>query len=248
MKILNEEQLTSIIRDNIKEWYYKKKGPISYSMNDKIELVDDPNVKDGGNFPIKRNGKEYWVSRSNTVSLYVFGYDKNGVMHVLINKRGNEVKKGNGRWSIISGYLDYNETLENAAVRECWEETGVKIDKKKLINIGTNSRRESVNTCFYSILDGSIEEHPTAINNSENGEISDAKWVPIKEIDKYDLWHGKDTIKKIANKIKNKKSLDTNNDIYGQFLDILKIFLKNKIIDNTDYKTIISIVNNKNLN
>ena len=135
MKILNEEQLKSIIRDNIKEWYYKKKEPISYSMNDKIELVDDPNVKDGGNFPIKRNGKEYWVSRSNTVSLYVFGYDKNGVMHVLINKRGNEVKKGNGRWSIISGYLDYNETLENAAVRECWEETGVKIDKKKLINI-----------------------------------------------------------------------------------------------------------------
>ena len=212
MKILNEEQLKSIIRDNIKEWYHKKKEPISYSMNDKIELIDDPNVKNGGNFPIKRNGKEYWVSRSNTVSLYAFGYDKNGVMHVLINKRGNEVKKGNGRWSIISGYLDYNETLENAAVRECWEETGVKIDKKKLINIGTNSRRESVNTCFYVILDGSIEEHPTAINNSENGEISDAKWVPIEEIDKYDL---------------------------------LKIFLKNKIIDNTDYKTIVSIVNNK---
>ena len=38
-----------------------------YSYDDPLEYVKDDNVVDGGNFPIKRNGKEYWVSRSNVI-------------------------------------------------------------------------------------------------------------------------------------------------------------------------------------
>jgi ADP-ribose pyrophosphatase YjhB (NUDIX family) len=242
MKILNEEQLKSIIRNTIKEWSNKKKEPITYSMNDKLELVDDPNIKDGGNFAIKRNGKTYWISRSNTVSLYVFGYDKNGRMNVLISKRGDNIARGCGKWNIVSGYLDYNETLEHAAARECFEETGVKIDEKKLINMGTNSRKESVNTCFCYLFNDIIENHPTSINNCENGEVSKANWVCVDDIDKYNLWYGKDNIIKFANRFKNKKYMHTNSE-YKKILNDLKILLDNNVIDKIDYKKIINILN-----
>ena len=228
----------------IKEWGRKKTEPITYSMDDKIELVDDPNIKDGGNFAIKRNGRQYWVSRSNTVSLYVFGYDKNRVMYTLISKRGNNLTKGRGKWNVVTGYLDYNETLEHAAVRECWEETGVKIDEKKLINMGTNSRKETVNTCFCVLLEDSIENYPTSIVNSEHGEVSKAEWVPVDEINKYNLWFGKDNILRFANKFKNKRKIDITDDIYKNFLNNLKILLDNNIIDDIDYKKIMDIVNN----
>ena len=49
--------------------------PTYYSMDDKIELGEDPYARldkkqQSGkkrNFSIKRNGEEYWVSRSSTV-------------------------------------------------------------------------------------------------------------------------------------------------------------------------------------
>ena len=227
----------------IKEWGRKKTEPIIYSMDDKLELVDDPNIKDGGNFAIKRNGKTYWISRSNTVSVYVFGYNENGVLHTLISKRGNKVAKGGGKWNVVTGYLDYRETLEHAAARECWEETGVKINEKNLVNLGTNSQKETVNTCFYIILDDTIENNPTSIENSEGDEVSQALWVPVNEIDKYNMWFGKKNIISIANRIKNKSTVNSNNN-YENFLNVLKLLLDDNIINNDDFERIINIVKN----
>ena len=226
----------------IKEWG-RKREITPYSMDDKLELVDDPNIKDGGNFAIKRNGKTYWISRSNTVSVYVFGYNENGVLYTLISKRGNKVAKGGGKWNVVTGYLDYRETLEHAAARECWEETGVKINEKNLVNLGTNSQKETVNTCFYIILDDTIENNPTSIENSEGDEVSQALWVPVNEIDKYNMWFGKKNIISIANRIKNKSAVNSNNN-YEKFLNTLKLLLDDNIINNDDFERIINIVKN----
>ena len=231
------------LRNLIAEWGRRNFEKPHYSMNDKLELVDDPNIKDGGNFAIRRNGKEYWVSPSNTISLYVFGYNKNGKICVLISKRGKNVKGGAGKWNVISGFLDYGDTLESAAVRECWEETGVKLDKKRLINMGTHSRRQTVNTCFCTVLGDNIENHPTSIANCEKGEVSEAKWVPVDEIGKYNLWFGGDNIVKFANRFKNKRGVDTT-EKYKNFLNDLKSLLDDGIIDRNDYKNIINIVKN----
>jgi ADP-ribose pyrophosphatase YjhB (NUDIX family) len=56
---------------------------------------------------------------------------KNELGEILLVKRANEPKKG--RWSLPAGFVELNESLEEAALRELEEETGVKGKVVKLI-------------------------------------------------------------------------------------------------------------------
>lgn len=237
---LTESQLKQI-----KEWGRKKTEPITYSMDDKIELVNDPNIKDGGNFAIKRNGKQYWVSRSNTISLYVFGYDSNNNLNVLISKRGPKAGGGVGKWNVVAGFLDYGNSLEDTAVIECWEETGVRINKEDLINLGTNSSNvnREVNTRFMVILKDVIENHQPSIENCEPGEVSVANWVPVNEINKYNFWSKSQTqnIIELSNRLVKKQGLNFE-EKYSKFMSGINELLKDGLIDKYDYDKIINIV------
>lgn len=140
------------------------------------------------NFPVNVNGKEYWVSRSIAVVTYVYA-NVNGVECVLANKRGPGLPNKVGLWNCVSGYLDYNESLEEAAVREVYEETGVNISNYRLIfkEIDSSPSREKQNVlvryCCH-VGDGSLfkltKEH------AEPNEVDDVRWIPLKDIDKYE--------------------------------------------------------------
>lgn len=166
--------------------FKQKTQPIDY---DKIELVDDPNVakgadwaKYGGNFPIKRNGKIYWVSRSVTVSLCAFCKDEHGNWCVLANQRGPGCKTSPGLWNIPSGFLDYGESAEDAAAREVWEETGVDIPTSvpfRLLGTRADSNSENVSMAYTCVLDGTTKDYPLSAENCEPGEVSDIRWIPI---------------------------------------------------------------------
>ena len=47
-----------------------------------------------------------------------------------------------GYWVIPGGYVDKNEKLRNAAVREFWEETGLKSKVADFVGIYDNSKRD----------------------------------------------------------------------------------------------------------
>jgi len=140
------------------------------------------------NFPVNVNGKEYWVSRSIATVTYVYGI-VNGVDCILANKRGPGLPNKVGLWNCVSGYLDYDETLEEAAVREVFEETGVRIDKSFLImdNIDSSIDREHQNVLvrYYTYI-GNLAERVVLTNeNAEPNEVDEVKWIPITEIDNY---------------------------------------------------------------
>jgi len=46
-------------------------------------------------------------------------------------------KDSDNCWDIPKGMIDPNEFPVDAAVRECWEETGIAIDTSELIDLGT---------------------------------------------------------------------------------------------------------------
>ena len=52
---------------------------------------------------------------------------------ILLIRRGNQ--PGYGLWSMPGGYVDRGEVVEQAAIREVWEETGLKIEIEHLIGL-----------------------------------------------------------------------------------------------------------------
>lgn len=52
---------------------------------------------------------------------------------VLMVKRA--IQPGYGLWSIPGGYVDRGEVVEEAAVREVWEETGLKVEIQRMVGL-----------------------------------------------------------------------------------------------------------------
>ena len=74
-----------------------------------------------------RTGREYWISRSVAVVGFIYGYDEDEKEYILAVQRGTGTPDPEfvGKWCLPCGYLDYDETLEEALQREVFEETGV---------------------------------------------------------------------------------------------------------------------------
>jgi ADP-ribose pyrophosphatase YjhB (NUDIX family) len=54
---------------------------------------------------------------------------------VLLTRRS--IDPGRGLWTYPGGFVDYGETVTDAAVRETFEETGLKVDLTGLLNVYT---------------------------------------------------------------------------------------------------------------
>ncbi|MBA4494676.1 NUDIX domain-containing protein [Paenactinomyces guangxiensis] len=60
------------------------------------------------------------------VAVIIFDHDK----RVLLQKRSDV-----GLWGLPSGHVEPGETVKNAAIREVWEETGLKVRILRLIGV-----------------------------------------------------------------------------------------------------------------
>jgi 8-oxo-dGTP pyrophosphatase MutT (NUDIX family) len=133
-----------------------------------------------------------WFSRSMATALFAFCKDEDGNWCVLASERGIEAADFRGMWNCPCGYLDYDETTKECAVRECFEETGVQIPIDSLIFINyeddpVTANRQNVTFRFAA----KIEDHITtdfkfSKEKNEGAEVGEIKWVKIKDIDNYE--------------------------------------------------------------
>lgn len=148
------------------------------------------------NFSIIKDGKEYWVARNVAVSCFVFT-SIDGVWHVLANKRGDGTPDYQGYWNVPCGYLDYDETTEQATIREVYEETGVRLNKITFFgfNDSPHDNHQNVTFKYYSIIsDPQLVNISTNNRGGEIDEVKDIKWIPVKRIFNYDWAFNHDEI------------------------------------------------------
>jgi len=148
-----------------------------------------------------KNGKFIgWFSRSMATAIFVFCRNKDGVLHILASERGKGAADFQGYWNCPCGYLDFNETTKQCAIRELEEETGIGVDESIVRFIGyednpmtTNHQnvtfRFGVNVTDHTIEDLSGFSH----KGNEKNEVGKIAWIPINEIDKYDWAFGHKT-------------------------------------------------------
>lgn len=145
------------------------------------------------NFSVEFNGYTFWISRSIAVVGIIYGYDNDDKEYILAVKRGTGTPDPEfvGCWCLPCGYLDYDETIEEALKREVFEETGVLLDENTIDLLEVNSnpksdKRQNVTFRYQAITkENNLTNISLTTENSEPYEVSDVKWIPMDEIDNY---------------------------------------------------------------
>lgn len=118
-----------------------------------------------------------WPRPMVTVDAAVFRYSA-GRCELLLIKRKNEPFRG--KWALPGGFVDMDEELEDAVVRELTEETdltGVPLEQMHTFGtIGRDPRGRQITIVFMGIAD-------ERKNNIKAGDdAAEAKWFDIKNL------------------------------------------------------------------
>lgn len=112
-----------------------------------------------------------------SVDSVVFGYDEGELKVALIERKKSPFK---GMWAIPGGFMEGNETVEEAAFRELREETGIKdiyLEQFHVFNKpGRDPRGPTVTVAFFALIN-SDQCHLIA-----SEDAAKAKWWPAYKL------------------------------------------------------------------
>lgn len=115
---------------------------------------------------------------SVTVDIVVFGYDGGKQLKLLLIQRGSEPFKGS--WALPGGFVDMEETLEEAALRELEEETGVKdLFVEQLYTYGAidrDPRGRVISVAYFALVN--LQDHPAVASS----DADKAEWFLLDEL------------------------------------------------------------------
>jgi 8-oxo-dGTP diphosphatase len=99
-------------------------------------------------------------------------------LQLLLIKRGNDPFKG--MWALPGGFVEDDEELETAAIRELEEETGLKLPAMNQLHtfgkVGRDPRARTVSVTYYGFVN--VGEHK--VKGSD--DAAEARWVNVKDI------------------------------------------------------------------
>lgn len=141
------------------------------------------------NFPFEKDGRTFWYSRSIVCLSAIFCEDSDDIF-ILANKRGTATPKEVGKWNLPVGFLDFDETCQQCAAREVFEETGLRIKPYELSLYNVNSKpddgNQDVSFRYHLKLAGQIADFPLSTAHQEKNEVVAARWINIKELNDYE--------------------------------------------------------------
>jgi 8-oxo-dGTP pyrophosphatase MutT (NUDIX family) len=133
-------------------------------------------------------GKTIWHSRNVAVAVLIIraNPEDESKLQIIGVKRGPKVTN-TGQWCFPCGYLDWNENVEEAAVREVFEETNINLDISDLdfYNLDSDPAKnlQNVSVHFSACVNKDVDIHG---NNCEAGEVDEVRWINIEDIEDYE--------------------------------------------------------------
>ena len=150
-----------------------------------------------------------WHSRSMAVTCVI----KTDKGNFLVEKRGPGCPDNIGKYVFPCGYLSWDETLKQAAIREVYEETGLRLFEKNLEFLGINDKvtenRQNVTVRFMAVVneerllqslsDGTVNTD-TKSRGGEDDECESLELFSIDYIEKHadEFAFGHDELAKVA--------------------------------------------------
>lgn len=165
-----------------------------------------------------------------TVDCVVFGID-DGDLKIILIQRG--IEPFEGRWALPGGFVRINETLEEAAIRELKEETGiVKVYLEQLYTFGDvkrDPRGRVITVAYYALVN--LFEHQIKVTM----DASKAAWFSVSDIP--DLAFDHERIIEVASqRLKNKVRYEPigfellpNKFTLSQIQNLYEIILEEKL-------------------
>jgi len=104
---------------------------------------------------------------------------------ILIVKRKSE--PGKGRWSVPGGLVELGETVGQTVKREVKEECSLDVEVDRLIDVVDSLTKDKEGNIKYHfvILDFFVKLKGGELKAGDDAE--EAKWVPLEEVEKYNL-------------------------------------------------------------
>lgn len=110
------------------------------------------------------------------VDMIIFTVGEDDLMVLLIRRRGEPFA---GRWAIPGGFVEPDESLDDAAARELCEETGVTdVYLEQLYTFGEpgrDPRGRVISVAYYALL----RQAPAVVGGDD---AEDARWFPLGEL------------------------------------------------------------------
>lgn len=116
--------------------------------------------------------QEEWQQSVTWIGIVAGCVIKQDGKYLLVQEKQPKV---HGLWNLPAGYVDKDEEVEHAAIREAKEESGYDVELDGLIGLYHDTTKEPLKHIFKAYIVGGELDIP-------EDEILDAKWLTYDEV------------------------------------------------------------------
>ena len=104
---------------------------------------------------------------------------------IVLIRRAKEPSAG--RWTFPGGAIELGESLQEAARREAWEETGLLVQVGEVATVVDNVVRDAGGRVRYHYVIVDYFAQPVEGSLQPGTDVSDARWVRLTDLDSLDM-------------------------------------------------------------